>query len=303
VLYRHKILLTLLHRFGNRLEKIQLHKLLLILAQQQLTAAPMARPHYAFVPYQYGAFSFQLNADVVYLRENQLVQECNNHLTIAPEAFNNSMAISPTDMEAIEKLYAQFGKSSTDALIEYTYTQYPYFATNSKIVAKHLNGNQITVIQAEQERLQPATMALCSIGYEGKSIDEYLNQLIQAQIQVLVDVRYMPLSRKYGFSKLKLADYVQKLGMQYLHLPELGIPGQYRKNLQTQADYDLLFSQYYQKVLTETQAIQQEIIQQIETHQRIALTCFEQNICQCHRKPLAESVAEIGGNSFPVVHL
>ncbi|MEX0780125.1 MAG: hypothetical protein WD491_03810 [Balneolales bacterium] len=55
--YRRKIALALVQRFGGEMNSTRLHKLLLMLTRQQ------AKPAYDFVPYQYGAYSFQARAD------------------------------------------------------------------------------------------------------------------------------------------------------------------------------------------------------------------------------------------------
>ncbi|MGH2622634.1 MAG: hypothetical protein ACRDE7_03125, partial [Sphingobacterium sp.] len=36
---------------------------------------------------------------------------------------------------------------------------------------------------------------------------------------------------------------------------------------------------------------------------RIALTCFESDICQCHRKPLAESISNLPDFKFELMHI
>ena len=56
--YRRKILLSLLQVSGNKLDKISLQKLLFLFTQQQEVKS------YHFVPYKFGCFSFQANADL-----------------------------------------------------------------------------------------------------------------------------------------------------------------------------------------------------------------------------------------------
>lgn len=65
---------------------------------------------------------------------------------------------------------------------------------------------------------------LFTIGYEGSSLDGYLNRLIKNNVRTLIDLRRNPLSRKYGFSKKTLAETVKKLGIDYVHIPELASP-------------------------------------------------------------------------------
>jgi hypothetical protein len=86
--------------------------------------------------------------------------------------------------------------------------------------------------------------ALFTIGYEGRTQDEYLALLREAGVTLLADVRRNPISRKKGFSKSTLAQGCAAVGIRYEHLPELGIASEKRKNLATQADVDALFAEY-----------------------------------------------------------
>ena len=86
--------------------------------------------------------------------------------------------------------------------------------------------------------------ALFTIGYEGRTQDEYLALLRGAGVTLLADVRRNPISRKKGFSKGTLAHGCAAVGIRYEHLPELGIASEKRKNLATQADVDALFAEY-----------------------------------------------------------
>jgi transposase len=41
----------------------------------------------------------------------------------------------------------------------------------------------------------------------------------------------------------------------------------------------------------------------LKENKRIALTCFEANICQCHRKHLAEAIENLPGFEYRVEHI
>ena len=122
-------------------------------------------------------------------------------------------------------------------------------------------------------------------------------------MKVLVDVRNNPLSMKYGFSKSQLQRYCSSLGIEYAHYPEVGIQSEQRQELNTQADYDKLFAVYCQKNLKKTIASQIKILDLLKEKKRIALTCFEANICQCHRKHLAEAIESLPGFKYEVKHI
>ena len=51
-------------------------------------------------------------------------------------------------------------------------------------------------------------------------------------------------SQKYGFSKTQLTKACEGVGIEYIHIPELGIESDKRKDLKSQEDYDTLFEDY-----------------------------------------------------------
>ena len=65
---------------------------------------------------------------------------------------------------------------------------------------------------------------VATVGYERRTVDELITALTEAAVEVLVDVRLTPLSRKPGLSKKRLAVLLQAAGIDYLHLPHLGNP-------------------------------------------------------------------------------
>jgi uncharacterized protein (DUF488 family) len=111
------------------------------------------------------------------------------------------------------------------------------------------------------------------------------------------------LSMKYGFSKSQLKKYCASLGIDYVHIPEVGIQSDQRQELNTQSDYDKLFVIYRNKNLKETLNSQNEILGLLKQYKRIALTCFEANSCQCHRKHLAEAIEVLPDFSYEVKHI
>ena len=63
-----------------------------------------------------------------------------------------------------------------------------------------------------------------TIGYERASSDALLAALKAAGVQVLMDVRDLPLSRRAGFSKSTLRVSLEAEGIEYVHLKGLGTP-------------------------------------------------------------------------------
>lgn len=292
--YRRKILLALLQVFDNQLEKIQLQKLLLLVTKLQ------SRADFNFVPYKFGCFSFQANADLGTLAKYGLVSATEQHWK--KETSENFLAVlRKPDAEAIRVVKHLYGSKPSDELIALTYRKYPYYAIKSKIAEKILNAEEYSVVQSRI----PINDKTClySIGYEGISLEEYLNRLIQLDIKVLCDVRKNSFSMKYGFSKSQLENACHGVGILFHHFPEVGIDSENRQNLQTRADRDALFQQYRAEVLPRTQSVQQAIFSLLQAHRRVAVTCFEAQSCDCHRSHLASAIAQLPGFDYEIKHL
>jgi uncharacterized protein (DUF488 family) len=142
------------------------------------------------------------------------------------------------------------------------------------------------------------TGALFTIGYEGRTQDEYLGLLRDAGVTLLADVRRNPISRKKGFSKKALAEGCAAVGIRYEHLPELGIASEKRKNIATQADVDALFAEYEHDWLPTQGAALAKLQAWVDAGEQVALTCFERAPSDCHRHCVAEA---LGG--FDAKHL
>ena len=88
-----------------------------------------------------------------------------------------------------------------------------------------------------------------------------------------------------------------------MHFPEVGINSDQRQELNSQSDYDALFDYYRAGNLSKTVDSQNNILNLLKTHKRIALTCFEADICQCHRKHLAEAIVALPDFNYELEHI
>ena len=292
--YRRKILLSLLQAFDGELDKISLQKLLFLLSRQQEDKS------FHFVPYKFGCFSFQANADLGTLMKYNLVSETDKNWKKADSA-DYIKELKAKDQTAIQYIKTHYGAFTKDELVKLTYRNYPYYAINSTIASSILNATELEKVNAQ--RPSKPEIILFTIGYEGVSLEEYLNKLIVNNIHVLCDVRKNAFSMKYGFSKSQLQNACAGVGIEYIHMPEVGIDSDQRLELKTQADYDKLFVYYKATVLKKETDKQKYILSLLQSKRRIALTCFEADICQCHRKHLAESISQIEGFTYELKHI
>ncbi|WP_017496416.1 DUF488 family protein [Flavobacterium sp. WG21] len=292
--YRRKIILALIQMLGGGLEKIRIQKLLFLFSQKQL------KPEYDFIPYKYGCYSYSAKADLTTMLKKGILDE-NENLYIKNGTVDFIKSIKPEDKKKLDEVVKLYGKMSNDALIKHTYINYPYYATRSLIAENILDKEQLNKVNAQKK--QGKETVLFTIGYEGVSLEHYLNKLVINDVKLLVDVRKNPLSMKFGFSKTLLTRYCESLGINYVHIPEVGINSDQRQELNTQQDYDELFERYKKTTLSETVSYQENIIKLLKKYDRIALTCFEADVCQCHRKPLAESISKFPTFDYKIKHL
>tara|TARA_R110000868_G_scaffold97875_2_gene269227 strand:- start:3087 stop:3974 length:888 start_codon:yes stop_codon:yes gene_type:complete len=293
--YRRKIALSLLQVFNNELDKIQVQKLLFLHSRYKTK-----KKTYDFVPYKFGCFSFQANADLNTLKKYGIVSESSKSWKKLDDT-NYLTQLDKEDKKIISDFAIIYKNKTNDDLIDLTYKRYPYYAINSIIAEKYLSNEEL--INLDKFRSFEEDVMLFTIGYEGISLEYYLNKLIKNNIKLLCDVRKNALSMKYGFSKSQLKNACEGVGIKYVHIPEVGIDSDKRQELNTQNDYDILFKDYISKNLSQTKGYQKQILDLLKKNKRIALTCFEADKCQCHRTHLAIAISNFKEFKYKVEHL
>jgi len=289
---RQKRLLALVDALGGEVGNLDFQKLLFLYCMDVEQA-----PIYEFVPYKYGGFSFTSYADKRRLIERGLLDEGEREWRLTNTGRAAAVIAAPVraTMDSFAKCHAQL---RGDALVAEAYRRYPFYAIRSEMAPRVL-ANDAYTLQAIQlaKPVRPAP-GICTIGYEGQSLEGYLNRLLRAGVAVLCDVRRNPLSRKYGFSKNTLARACEGLGITYQHLPELGIASDERQTLVTQADYDALFENFRRDSLPQQTSALEEISHLVAVGQLVALTCYEANPLRCHRLCIALELEKRFGAIF-----
>jgi hypothetical protein len=208
---RQKQLLGLLQALGGDVQNLDFQKLLFLYCQET-----DAGPIYEFIPYKFGAFSFTSYADRRKLVERGLLASDENRWRLTSDGRLAVHQIGYKSSRAVEFAH-QYGALRGEALVADTYRRYPYYATRSEIVDRVLGKDGEAIQRIGEARKTTVTAGLFTIGYEGLTLENYLNQLLRANITLLCDVRRNPISRKYGFSKRTLSNACAGVGITYRH--------------------------------------------------------------------------------------
>lgn len=133
-------------------------------------------------------------------------------------------------------------------------------------------------------------MKLRTIGYEAATQGAVIAALQAAGVEVLIDVRAVPSSRRAGFSKRLLAASLGEAGIDYVHLKALGTPKPGRQAARAGRHAEMV--SIYEAHLAEPQA-QFELAEALDiARQRpSALLCYEADAAHCHRRIVAEQLS------------
>lgn len=135
------------------------------------------------------------------------------------------------------------------------------------------------------ERSPRLTGTVVSVGYEGRTLDEFLDRLTTFGVTAVADVRLTPLSRKRGFSKKALNEALQHRDIAYLHLRGLGNP---KDNREAFRSGSAASRKRYVAVAEESGAQDLNELTALIRDHRVALLCFELDHLSCHRSCVTE---------------
>lgn len=289
--YRRKVILAILQKFGGALKSTQLQKLLLIFTRQQQS------PAYEFIPYKFGAYSMQARSDKGTMIKYGLLEDAKDWSTNVGDDYITQL--NDKDQKILIDLYTRFPNANYQDLVTYTYKEYPFFAINSEITAEYLDESDLNLIVFH--RPHNDSNKLYTIGYEGVKAEAYMNKLVCKDVKLLVDVRKNSMSMKYGFNKSQLESMCSKLGIDFIHISELGIESDKRQNLDTKADYEKLFDDYEKETLPNRTEQLEQLYHLFKKYNRLAITCFEKEPSCCHRHKVSDFLAQKYG--VPIEHL
>ncbi len=128
-----------------------------------------------------------------------------------------------------------------------------------------------------------------TIGYAQATQDGLVAALVEAQVEVLADVRALASSRRPGFAKTSLRAAVEGAGLAYLHLRHLGTPKEGR-DAARRGDYVTLARVYAGQLALPEALAQMAQLDALAGERRVALLCYCAMRVQCHRGLLVEAL-------------
>lgn len=269
---RQRFLLAIIRQLDDSVTFTDLQKLVFLYIMRE------GADYYEFLPYKYGAYSFQLSEDIDILRRDGFVIIEGTRLRAAGVYPKVNLFDIATERG--------------DNLIRKAYRMYPYYSINSEITTRLFLGTEADQFESEKQKYFKTEQTLFTIGYEGRSIEAFINLLLKTGIKLLCDVRKNPISRKFGFSKSKLDHITGTVGIKYIHIPELGIESEKRATLDTVEDYVSLFYDYSATLPSLKQHLAQ-VYSLLMSYNRIALMCYERDAQMCHRHVVRDYLVSV----------
>jgi uncharacterized protein (DUF488 family) len=145
-------------------------------------------------------------------------------------------------------------------------------------------------------------VTLFTIGYQGSNVKGYIDALEEHNVEVLIDVREVPWSRKKGFSKASLASSLNQRGIEYIHLKSAGNPGYLRKSSSNIQECLAKYRDYVDENPVGIVDLMNELSKYSKEKKNVCITCFERDPEECHRSIITEKLLD----HYPrakVVHL
>lgn len=130
-----------------------------------------------------------------------------------------------------------------------------------------------------------------SIGYERRTLSEFIRVLKEQGVQRVADLRNSPYSRVQGFSARELARALTLEGIEYRNFIVLGAPRKLRERSDTMSHDEFLaaYRQHFEKY-----AGDYELLKEFLGGDGGAIMCLERDSRECHRRVVEEELIRDG---------
>jgi len=148
---------------------------------------------------------------------------------------------------------------------------------------------------------EKAPREIFTIGHSTRSGEEFAQLLTAHGVEVLVDVRSFPGSRRYPqFNRAALAELLAKVNIEYKHEPRLGGRRTPRKDSHNTAWKNASFRAYADHMETDEFEKGVEDLLELAGQRRVAYMCAEALWWRCHRSLISDFLKAAG---HTVIHI
>lgn len=300
---RRKVLFHLVKELGNP-SNVVIQKSMFLLTNSICTKDKL----YDFFPDKRGCYSLRLRSDYHYLADSGYLEEDYENKTYRASNLDEytckiTFYIDKEIASEIQNIASFVNNHTEKELLEKAYNRDPFYAIRSDIVdSLNLDKSFHESLKEEKDYVANSEKALYTIGYEGRSIDGFLNELIKRNIKTLFDVRKNAYSMQFEFSAQPLRQALDEAGINYVHCPEVGIATDKRQELLPSGRQVELFDWYKANILPKSRAFVDKAFSQFENG-NIAFMCYEKNPLDCHRSRLSEYCLNEESRFVKVIHI
>ena len=140
-----------------------------------------------------------------------------------------------------------------------------------------------------------------TIGYQGWELGDFVAHLREQRVEVLIDIREKPASRKPGFSKTPLREALKDAGIEYVHVKALGSPSAIRYEYKNGGDKETFFKAY--RAYLKTQVAHLRTVLDAVRERTCCLMCLERHAMDCHRSTVSDMLRQLDGDGLRIDHL
>jgi len=149
--------------------------------------------------------------------------------------------------------------------------------------------------QEAHEEIVEGPLTVFTVGHSTRSGEEFVRILKAHGVEVLVDVRTFPGSRRYPqFNRAELSESLAQAGIEYRHEPRLGGRRVPRADSHNTAWRNPQFRGYADHMETEVFRKGVEGLLELARDARVAVMCAEAVWWRCHRSLLADYLKASG---------
>lgn len=138
--------------------------------------------------------------------------------------------------------------------------------------------------------------SVVSVGYEGREVGEFVRDLAARQVTVLADVRLNAVSRRQGFSKTALRAALAEVGIDYVHLRELGNPRDNRESFAA-PDPEPGRAKFRKRLALPEVKDDLETLRALAAKTVVAVLCVERDHRRCHRDVVIDALQTVTAGS------